>query len=106
MVILEAAAAGIPSVAFDVTGVRDAVVDGKTGLLATFGDDITLAEHCVRYLQNDQLRQSHGDFAQRRASADFRKCDLWRAYFDHYAGLAWENGAGGVSMRWLEPADC
>jgi glycosyltransferase involved in cell wall biosynthesis len=37
-VIMEAAAAGTPTVAFDVPGVRDSVVDGETGILAD-GDD-------------------------------------------------------------------
>jgi glycosyltransferase involved in cell wall biosynthesis len=104
MVILEAAAAGIPTVAFDVTGVRDAVVDGKTGLLATLGDDISLAERCVRYLLDDQLRHSHGESAQRMAESDFKKSDLWKAYFGHLAELSWINGCGRASMHWVEPS--
>jgi len=34
LVLMEAAAAGIPSLAMDAPGVRDAVVDGQTGVLA------------------------------------------------------------------------
>jgi glycosyltransferase involved in cell wall biosynthesis len=33
-VVMEAAAAGVPTVAFDVPGVRDSIVDGVTGILA------------------------------------------------------------------------
>ena len=38
MGILEAAACGLPSVATDVPGTREAVMDGKTGFLATAAD--------------------------------------------------------------------
>ncbi|MHB8796763.1 MAG: glycosyltransferase [Candidatus Nanopelagicales bacterium] len=37
-VVIEAAACGVPSVAWDVTGVRDAVDDARTGRLVPFGD--------------------------------------------------------------------
>ena len=39
MVILEAAAQATPTLAFDVEGVRDAVVDGETGVLVRNDDD-------------------------------------------------------------------
>lgn len=38
MVVLEAMAAGVPVVGFDVTGTRDAVKDGETGFLVAKGD--------------------------------------------------------------------
>lgn len=41
-VVLEAAAAGVPAVAFDVGGVSDVVRDGVTGLLAPRGDEQAL----------------------------------------------------------------
>ncbi len=37
-VVIEAAACGVPTVGWDVTGVKDAVVDGLTGCLAPEGD--------------------------------------------------------------------
>src|SRR6185437_10541488 len=43
MVLLEAAAAGVPSVATDIPGTREAIVDGKTGRLVTPGDPAELA---------------------------------------------------------------
>ena len=39
MVIMEAAAQGTPTVAFDVEGVRDAIVDDKTGVLVRDDDE-------------------------------------------------------------------
>jgi glycosyltransferase involved in cell wall biosynthesis len=39
IVVMEAAAAGTPALAFDVSGLRDSVVDGETGELAHSEDD-------------------------------------------------------------------
>lgn len=47
--ILEAAAAGVPTAGYRVPGVRESVIDGKTGLLATDGDIRGLTE-CVLHL--------------------------------------------------------
>jgi len=43
MVIMEAAAQGTPTVAFDVEGVRDAIVDGETGVLVADDDGFVAA---------------------------------------------------------------
>ena len=40
MVLTEAAAAGVPALAMDAPGVRDAVVHGRTGVLASDEDDL------------------------------------------------------------------
>ena len=42
-VLLEAGAAGVPAVAFDVGGVSDLVMDGETGRLVPRGDEAALA---------------------------------------------------------------
>jgi glycosyltransferase involved in cell wall biosynthesis len=41
--ILEAQAAGLPAVAFDIPGPGDIIIDGKTGILAESEDDFALA---------------------------------------------------------------
>jgi glycosyltransferase involved in cell wall biosynthesis len=43
VVVMEAAAAGTPTVGFDVVGVRDSVQDGATGVLADSADDFARA---------------------------------------------------------------
>lgn len=48
LAILEAMAAGVPVVASDVGGVRDAVSDGRTGVLVPAADPQRLAEALVR----------------------------------------------------------
>jgi glycosyltransferase involved in cell wall biosynthesis len=56
MAALEAMALGRPVIAPDIGGVRDAVVDGETGILLPAFNDRTLAESLVS-LADDPLRQ-------------------------------------------------
>jgi glycosyltransferase involved in cell wall biosynthesis len=55
IVLIEAQAAGVPVVAFDHGGPREALRDGETGFLAPFGDDAALAERIERLLSDDSL---------------------------------------------------
>lgn len=50
MVAIEAAANGLPTVAFDAGGVVDAVAEGKTGILVSSGDYHRLADAVLTYL--------------------------------------------------------
>lgn len=54
--VIEANALGVPTVAYDVPGLRDAVIDGKTGLLASSGNIEALAGAAVRILTDASLR--------------------------------------------------
>ncbi len=89
---LEAAAAGLPTVGFRSTGVRDAVVDGTTGMLVERGDSQGLAAGLVRYLVDPELRTRDGRRAHERASAEFRCADVWRAWRDEYDRLLGARG--------------
>lgn len=53
--LIEAQAAAVPVVGTDVGGVRSAVLDGETGLLAAPGDHAKLADH-IRTLLDDPVR--------------------------------------------------
>lgn len=53
---VEANACGTVCVAADSPGLRDSVLDGRTGLLYPYGDVPALAERCVRLLRDDALR--------------------------------------------------
>ena len=53
LTIIEANACGMPSVAFNVPGLNESIVDGKTGLLANSVEGF--ADHCVRLLNNKTL---------------------------------------------------
>ncbi|UGB38977.1 glycosyltransferase family 4 protein [Frateuria soli] len=66
MVAVEAAAHGLPTVAFAVGGVVDAVEDGTSGCLVMSGDYVALAEAVTTTLtRRDDLRASCLDFARR-----------------------------------------
>ena len=57
LTILEANACGVPAVASDVPGLRDAVVPGETGLLVPHGDVGRLVAALTRLLTSDSERQ-------------------------------------------------
>ena len=55
LVMLEAAAVGRASVAFDSGGLSEVIADGKTGLLTPKGDTIALAKAILRLLDDTAL---------------------------------------------------
>jgi glycosyltransferase involved in cell wall biosynthesis len=76
--VLEAAALGVPTVAFDVDGLRDAVRDGETGWLVRDGERIEdVTERAVKEL---------ADPARRAAVA--AACRAWAAMFSWDASAA------------------
>ena len=58
--ILEAAACGTPTVASDSPGLRDAVQDGRTGLLVPHGNVNTLSEALSNLIENEEYRKRMG----------------------------------------------
>jgi len=55
--VIEANALGTPAIAYDVPGLRDAVVDGETGILVPCGNSEALADAIVNVLSDDGLRK-------------------------------------------------
>jgi glycosyltransferase involved in cell wall biosynthesis len=55
--VVEALAAGTPVIATNVGGVREAVEDGRNGLLVPPGDAAALAAALQRYLEDGELRE-------------------------------------------------
>jgi glycosyltransferase involved in cell wall biosynthesis len=55
--IVEANALGVPSVAYDVPGLRDSIKNGETGLLVERGNIKALAENAIYLLENHARRQ-------------------------------------------------
>jgi glycosyltransferase involved in cell wall biosynthesis len=66
--ILEAAACETPCVTYNVPGVRDAVIHGKTGLLVPHRDTKAAATALAHILKNDQLRKSLAQAARQYAN--------------------------------------
>jgi len=69
--VIEAAAAGIPSIASRIYGLTDAVADGQTGLLHTSRSIDELAAAMVRLASDTNERQRMGDAARVRAETEF-----------------------------------
>ena len=81
MCVLEAAAFGVPTVAFDVDGLRDAIWDGRTGWLVRAGETIEdVTERAVKEL---------ADPARRRQVA--AACRAWAS------SLSWDRSAARMA---------
>jgi glycosyltransferase involved in cell wall biosynthesis len=85
--LLEAAAVGRPMVASDVTGCREVVRDGITGLLVQPRDSGALADAMLRLGEDRALRTRLGSAARARAEAIFSIGDVVRDTFLIYAEL-------------------
>ena len=71
MSILEAMRAGLPVIASDVGGVREAVAEGVTGFLVPRGDEAVLRNRVELLLTDAALRSSLGTQGRTRFERDF-----------------------------------
>lgn len=70
-VVLEAMSAGVPIVASDVGGIREALVGGESGLLVAPGDKEALARALIELLDDADRRARIGDAAKHRLERRF-----------------------------------
>jgi glycosyltransferase involved in cell wall biosynthesis len=83
-VIIEAAACGLPSIAYRTEGVIDAVIDDQTGLLVNKGDVKGLSDAMIRLGSDQALRNNLGQFAYERATREFSSSSLvihWQEFY-------------------------
>jgi glycosyltransferase involved in cell wall biosynthesis len=92
--LLEAGASGRPIVATDVTGCRDVVVDGETGLLVPARDAQSLAAAIERLVLNPGLRQQMGAAARERVVNQFSEAQVVRETL-----MLYETALTGASLR-------
>jgi glycosyltransferase involved in cell wall biosynthesis len=85
--LIEAAAAGRPSVASAIPGVAEVVEDGSTGLTVPVGDVPALARAVVGLLDDPELRARMGAAARQRAERCFSARVWSRRLGDLYARL-------------------
>ena len=81
---LEAAAACIPTIGFQVTGVIDAVKNGETGILVPLGDDAALAQATLQVIISPELRKQLGSKAQIWVKNNFMQKDVWHRWIEFY----------------------
>ena len=84
---------GLPVVSTRIPGCVDSVKDGQTGLLVPPKDAERLAEAIELYLDDPELRRTHGQAGRQRALRDFRPESIWQDLFEEYRALM-DNAAG------------
>jgi glycosyltransferase involved in cell wall biosynthesis len=92
--VLEAAALGIPTVAYDVEGLRDSVLDGQTGWLVHEGEELAdVVERAARELAHP-VRQAEVAAACRAWAGQL----TWERSTARMAGLVAASAARGTSV--------
>jgi glycosyltransferase involved in cell wall biosynthesis len=87
-VILEAAAAGKPSVAVRVGSVPDMIEDGVSGYVVPQDDIPSLADRLVRVLTDEPLRRRMGAVARQRVEERYSLRRVVAQYMDLYRDVA------------------
>jgi len=86
-VVIEAGALGVPTVGTRINGLRDAVVDGVTGLLVPPKDAAALADALASLLKDDARRKQMGNAARERARNLFDSRIVNRGVLGEYGRL-------------------
>ncbi|GAO44174.1 glycosyltransferase family 4 protein [Flavihumibacter petaseus] len=86
-VLIEAAAMGVPVVAPDIPGCRDAVAAGVNGVLFARGNADALRHALETYLLQPELRRQHGLAGRPMVQQRFSPPDIWQAQLDVYENL-------------------
>ena len=83
-VVIEAAACAIPSIAYRIDGIIDAVADGQSGLLVEAGNSEQFCQAMHKLATDISLRQQLGQQAQQRAETSFSSISVTKAWLDFY----------------------
>ncbi len=82
IVYLEASACGKPIVAADAGGIRDAVVEGKTGLIAGNENIEEIAKHILTLLQDEKLAKTLG-----QNGIEYARSHSWNIIADKFIAV-------------------
>ncbi len=86
-VVVEAAACGVTSIGYNIYGLSDAIINGKTGILTPL-KSITKLENAMQLLLNDSnLRNKMGEAARERSISKFSQDVLTKHLIDLYKEL-------------------
>ncbi|HEY7514757.1 MAG TPA: glycosyltransferase, partial [Vicinamibacteria bacterium] len=91
---MEASAMKVPCVVTDVRGCRQAVTEGRNGLLVPVGDVRALADAIVRLLADPALARRLGEEGRRRALLEFDERRVAARVLSEYERLLEEKGLG------------
>lgn len=93
-VILEAAAAGKPTVASATTGAKEIILDKKTGFLAGINNQKQFVAKVLSLLTNDQLAHQMGSAAYEYATKNFNYQDTVKQIINY-----WEEIVMGLKIK-------
>lgn len=85
--VLEAASVGLPCICSDVYGVKDAYVEGETGLLCHVGDADSLYLCMKQMHDNPEMMRDMGRRSRERALRDFNGAELTECWVEFYHSL-------------------
>jgi glycosyltransferase involved in cell wall biosynthesis len=84
LALIEAMASGLPIVATNVSGSKQVMIDGQTGLLVPPGDSHELALALRQLISQPQLSREMGDAARRRIEESFNAEKQTEEHIDLY----------------------
>ncbi len=87
IVALEASSCGLPVVASNLEGIKDAIEDGKNGLLIQPGYVQGFAGTLRQLLENDELRERFGARARKFTLESYGWGKIARKYLDELKKL-------------------
>jgi glycosyltransferase involved in cell wall biosynthesis len=99
VVILEAMANGVPTVASSVGGIKDVVVEEETGFLVAPGSPGHLAEKIGLLLRDSSLRNAMGRAARERVAKDFDWDSVVKRTLEVYERLSLDGRRQGQAVR-------
>ncbi|HOW13088.1 MAG TPA: glycosyltransferase family 4 protein [Candidatus Pacearchaeota archaeon] len=94
LIPLEAGASKKPIVASNVDGVRETIIDGKTGFLFKQGSAEDLSDKLLKLVQSEELRKEMGENGFKYVSENFSKEKMIKEYQNLYMDLYYENSSG------------
>lgn len=86
-VVIEAAACGIPTIAYRIDGVVDAIVENHTGCFVAKGNIEELAQAMERLGSEPEMLSDLGDAARRRAVEHFSSSTVSAAWLAFYGSV-------------------
>jgi len=89
--IIEAGSCGMPSVAYRIYGVTDAIADGSTGYLVPLRDELAFAGAICKLIEAPEKRKKMGYAARQRAELIFSRhivVQAWLRFYDQQTNRA------------------
>ena len=84
LILLEAAACGVPAIGTYAGGIPEVIEDGKTGFLCEVGDIPNIVTKALEILQNDALQKLMGEHAMDLVKNKFHSEKIVKQYEDIY----------------------